>query len=493
MTKKHKNIASSERETVLKIMSNVKYIQGKNGFWATIYYGKRKQRVSVDSSDYCDYIYSEYYKRYNDFPNERDIKDGLKKIRYDYKVNSPEDTVFQKRYGYKDDCIYIDMANNDLEYIVVSKDGYKVCKPEDDKALFINEGMQLPMVYPSKSESDKNWLEYLDPILNLSDDDKFLFKIYLVSSMNPNITTPIPYFYGKGGTGKSSMLKVLGDFIDPSKRGLVNWDGEKPGDTEIALDHSYFIGYDNISTITGKKSDLLCQTVTGGNASCRRIYEVATEINFDLKTRVALTSVKMCIRNEDLAQRIIYFNVPSLVLKERITEDTFPTLYEPYKSMILGDILEILSLGLQLLPQFKKKRRVYGRLASFELFGRVVASLLDPDGGEKRFVEIMRNQHLQQLFWDTPEDREYFEYLIKVVEMEAFDDKVRILFDLVNEFILSDLDNKRGTEIMMGYDRFSKKIHRYVDNIQSLGYSVEFYSSRPDNYSAVKIFKSDIL
>jgi hypothetical protein len=193
MRKINRSIVTGEKDILLDIMLNVVYTQGKNGLWATICYGERKERVSIDSSEYCDYIYNDYYNRYNEFTSERDIKDRLKIVRYNYKVNVPQSTVFQKRYGYKNNCIYIDMANDNLEYIIVSEDGYKICKVEDEGALFVNEGMQLPMVYPS--ESDKDWFEYLDPVLNLSDDEKFLFKIYLVSSMNPDIVTPIPYFF----------------------------------------------------------------------------------------------------------------------------------------------------------------------------------------------------------------------------------------------------------------------------------------------------------
>lgn len=475
------------KDEILAIMSELTYSEGRNSLWTTLSYGDKKKRVSVKSQEYIDYIYTEYYKRHGEFISEKDIKDRLKIIRYQNEFENKKETVFQKRCGYKDGCIYIDMVNENLEYIKVSPNGYKILKPKDEKSLFVNDKMQLPMVYPEKTKED--WTKYLDDILNLSDDDKFLYKIFLIACFNPNIRMPIAFFEGKAGLGKSSMLDILADLIDPSKRGKINLDGMSKRDLALLFDHSYFVSIDNVSVISSSDSDFLCQTCTGGNKSYRENYTDEGEVNFNVMARSGLTSVRNCVKKEDLAQRTLFFNIPNLSGKKRITEDDFSLRYEPYKGIIFDGILKTLSLALKIYPLIKKELPTYGRLASFESFGLCIAYFLDRKHGLDRFEKIMKKQHLLQLRWKSEEERRYFETLLEIVQQKPYSGKTIDLYELVNTWIMENPDCPYDESIIISYDVFTKAIHRYEDNIRTLGFDINYRYTTTDNYSAVDIKK----
>lgn len=338
---KHSN-NSIHDELLLEIMQEQKYNMTKDGLYVTLVYGERKKNVSVRSSIYKDYIIKLYHDKTGEYVSEKAITQRLSVISAEMEFANDTDELFSERYVKEDDSIFVDMSNDDLEYVEVSGGEYHIY-PCKDKLLFCGEPIRKPMEVLSMEEAIENItgapLDILDEYFNLEEDDLFLVKVWLVASMNPKINMPLLYLLGGAGTGKSSMQRIIGKLLDPSSRGLINWDDTNLRDLSIMLDRSYLINFDNVSRIPPKKSDLLCQCVTGGEKSYRRNYTDNEEIQFNVSARLTVSSVLNCINREDLLSRTLFVNVPRIRDRARIRAEKFLERFESQIPQIMRELL----------------------------------------------------------------------------------------------------------------------------------------------------------
>lgn len=100
----------------------------------------------------------------------------------------------------------------------------------------------------------------------------FLFMVTAVACLNPQIQVPSLCFLGERGTGKSAMLEILSELIDPNQVQKQNLDAISDRDFGLSLGEAYFTSFDNVSKISRSKSDHLCQAVTGGVQAFRKLY-----------------------------------------------------------------------------------------------------------------------------------------------------------------------------------------------------------------------------
>lgn len=478
-------------DLLLNIMLELSYYKSKDGLCATVVYENRKESVLVTSQEYYDYIGAKYYDACGKFVRNDGIRDRLQIIRYMQKIECAEETVFESRYVNMGKKILINMANEKFQYISVSSKGYKIITPKDDTPLFVKDSLETPMDYPIKDDSidSIDSINLIDDLVNLCEDDIFFLKIWLISAMNPEIRTPILYLLGDQGSGKSSVQILIYNLIYPTSRGLVNWDGLSIKDLTIALNRSYLINFDNVSKIDQERSDLLCQATTGGKKSFRKLYTDNDEVNYDLYARISIASTQNCIKQPDLAQRVYFVNMKDT--KEiNIPEDQYLEYCQERIPKILNGLLETLSRAMRFYGRWCKKYTATYRLASFELFGGLVACIFDGEEGYERFQKILRKNHIQQVF-PNDEKRPYFESMIEVLEADdnPFEGKLKELYDYVNEWITEYSELPYTDDIILDYESFSKSIHQYKNGIVSFGYDIEFYKSRPDNYSSIRIEK----
>lgn len=480
-------------DIILQKMLLLSYYKSKDCLYTTIPYKGRKRSVPVYGSEYISYITSQVYNETGEFIQEIDIKNRLKIITFSLIDEDCCEELYPKRYVCNEGKIYINIANEKMQHIEVSSEGYRIIDCVDDTPLFVKNSMELPMVIPKEEDDTSPLLSDLDSIINLSEEDIFLLKVWLITSMNPNINIPILYFLGNPGTGKSSIQKLISDLIDPSKRGLVNWEDNSNNDIAIALDHSHLVNFDNVSKITGSRSDILCQSVTGGNNSTRRKYTDEEEITFDLKTRVTISSVRDCIVRDDLTSRTFYMNVPKIANKARIREDDYLSKYASKKAKIWGQMLDVLSIALSLYPEWKEEHQSCHRLASFDVFGSLVASILDEEHGYDKFRSIIQEKRVQQIF--HKDDGNVFMSCMFATLKEDFENEysgtTRKLYDNTVEWITESPNSNYNTEAIVSYDKFAKMLRSYEDDFGLLGYEISFYRIKKDNVSAVSIKKEE--
>ena len=335
-----------KEDSLLQIMQRLQYSKTKAGLYAILQYPDRRKNVPTAGSEYSNYISKTYYEEEKSFTDESSIKKRLKVIECCLEFENNQDNLYVERYVCEDSTIRIDIGNEQLEYIEIKDGEYSIQSCENQEMLFCGEPIRKPMeIVPLEKALESvigSPLDGLDEYFNLSKDDLFLIKIWMVACMHPDINVPLLYLCGGAGTGKSSMQKIIADLIDPSTRGLVNWDDSSLNDLSVILNRSYLVNFDNVSKVFAQKSDMLCQCVTGGNKSYRKKYTDSEEVNFNLRTRVAISSVQNCIHRDDLLSRTLFITVPKIKDRARIREDKFLPLYKRNRGQLTSELLSVL-------------------------------------------------------------------------------------------------------------------------------------------------------
>lgn len=484
-------------QKLIEIMGELEYLPGEKCLITQLDYNGNTRMIAINSKEFKAFLKSESLKRYGNVAKDKDIDDAVAVFAHEYKMKYDRDVDYAVRiYQDKDKKkLYYDLANNRMEYVVIDADnGINIEKMDyknNSKFMFVRGNTIKAQVVPMRTNGNiPNKLNYLDKYLNLSKDEIFLLKIWLVASLYPEVRAPIPFFIGGAGTGKSSMIGIINELIDPSTNALRNWDESTHKDLAIDFRYAWNVNYDNISKITQKRSDMLCQTVTGGSMTFRQLYEDDKQINFELRRRITLSSIKKIKLSSDLAQRVLFFYPQVISDKKRIAEEDFYALFNEHKDEILGELFELLRYALGNFSSYKREHFTNYRLSSFYLFGQMIAERLDKKKGKERFRKIMDNQLREQLYWNTEKDRKFYEVLIYAMEnyYSPYDASIKTLYECLCELISEDEDCPvKDSNVIPVYDSFSKTIHIYEDNLRKLGYEVEYWHKGKNKEAMITI------
>lgn len=484
----------SNEELLKKIMEDLTYYKTKDGLYVTIEYKNRKINVPARGEEYRKYIEKRYYDE-----THRIIRKSLIYGMLDVVESEKEDEgnlkiLYDKRYAAEHDVILVNVADKNLRYVEITNCGYDIS--ESDDLIFRGDPNLKPMeVMPIEEASDiqgnRRLLDALDKYFNLNADDMFLLKIWLVAAANPKIDTPLLYFLGSAGTGKSSMQRIIGDLIDPSIQDIQNWDDIGINDLAVLLDSPYLISFDNISKITGKKSDFLCQCVTGGEKAKRKLFTDSEIVRYKLKTRVTLSSVSNCINREDLQTRTFFMDVPKIEGRKRILEGRLFDQYKQEASRLRGEIFCTLVFAMEKFPEWEKTHAAYHRMAGFELFGSCIASIIDEKTGYERFMRIIREKHVVSETKDRDEKNSILG-MLEIIDKEydgIYEGGMRTLYDITYDWLIDSPDSSYHVETCIPYDKFGRIIHKREPLLCSLGYEIVFSRDSKANTSKLSIRK----
>jgi hypothetical protein len=148
------------------------------------------------------------------------------------------------------------------------------------------------------------------------------------------------------------------------------------GATELVqqLSHHWTPFYDNITSLPGWTSDMLCRAVTGEGFTKRELYSDDTDIIYQFRRCLGLNGVNVAAQNPDLLDRCILFGLERIGLSDRKTESAIWREFEKIRPGLLGAIFSTLSQAMAL----RDSVRLPGlpRMADFALWGCAVARVL---------------------------------------------------------------------------------------------------------------------
>lgn len=284
--------------------------------------------------------------------------------------------------------LYYDLG--DAAVHITRDDGWKII--DDSPIVFKRFSHQEKQVYPEVT-SRKSDIELLHKYINIkSKNDWLLFLTFVISAFIPDFPKPLLLLVGAPGAGKSTLMKLTKQLVDPS---LIDGIGQIRNCESIirpASKHA-LLYFDNISYVNQDISDTLCGVATGTSLVNRKMYTDSEEVIYKVQRSVMLNGVTEILSREDILDRSIPVSVQRIDGDERLNENKLMNKFNLDKPLILGAIFSILVDTLRIYPNINLKE--YPRMADFAALGFGVAEAMTGYSGDE-FIKA----------YDAVEDRQ---------------------------------------------------------------------------------------
>lgn len=281
--------------------------------------------------------------------------------------------------------IYLDLCNEKWQAIKIGHNGWEVVN--NPPVYFKRSKIMRPLPTPTPGGN----IEELKRFVNYESEDDFkLIIAWIISTFRENSPFPILTIQGEQGSAKSTVSRVLRNLVDPSSLPLRALPREER-DLSIGANNTWVLAFDNLSGLSNQMSDSLCKLSTGGGLATRKLYSDDEEAVFNIMRPSILNGIDDIARRQDLLDRSIVINLPSISEDKRTDEKTFWKLFREKKPYILGALCDVVSNALKRLPNIKLNSKP--RMADFALWITAAENALNWKQGE--FIAIYTNNRSQ--------------------------------------------------------------------------------------------------
>jgi hypothetical protein len=343
------------------------------------------ETLNIASGSFKEWFSKTYYHETGTVVGNTALTDAINALKGKAKYDNPEYEL-KNRVAKEGEDILWDLSNDAWQVVRVNKDGWKI----EDKApiLFRRFNHQAPQVLPVLGGELAEVLNFL----NIQDEDqKILFMVWLVSLFIPGFAHPIPNIFGPMGTGKSSFSKIIRRIADPSQVEVLIF--PKNSD-ELAqqLAHFYVAFYDNIHSLSQELSDVICQMVTGGGISKRKLFTDAEDVIVHIMANVGLNGISLVSDKPDLLARSILFELSVIDDSDRRDENEMIAAFEAARPRILGAIFTAVSGAMGIKDEIILDTKY--RMSDFCSWGAAIANVIGV--GQDNFLAAYKRNLDQQ-------------------------------------------------------------------------------------------------
>jgi hypothetical protein len=270
---------------------------------------------------------------------------------------------------------YLDLGDPSGYAIRIADGGWTVGPPP---VMFRRTALTAALPIPERGGS----LHGMWDAINVTAADRPLLVAYLVAALEPDIPHPVLGIFGEQGTGKSSTMRALVSFLDPSP---VPYRKPPRDDATwlVSAAASWIVALDNLRAVPNWLSDLLCRAVTGEGAVQRRLYTDADLQTFAYRRVVIVNGIDLGNLSGDLADRLLPITLERFDDEGRREETELRATFEREHARVLGAILDVAASALSLAPAVELRHRP--RMLDF---ARVVAAV-DKTLGRSGFDRYM--------------------------------------------------------------------------------------------------------
>ena len=372
----------------------------------------------------------------------------------------------------ENDAILYDLGDEAWQAVKVTPEGWEIiANPPILFRRFTTNGSQ---VIP---ERRGNPLARLLEFVNIQDEnEKLLFKIYLITCFIPDIPHPAAVFYGHQGAAKTTVARLIKRLVDPGSEVTAF-----PGTTkELAqlLSHNYVSVFDNLTHISPAQSNMLCQAVTGGGLMKRRLYTDEDDVELLFKGCVIMNGISLVAEKPDLLDRSLLFEL-NKVANVR-DEKEFWQDFEKERPFILGGIFDTLAAASRLYPDLQTTKAP--RLADFFRWGVAVCKAMGgdqdvfvrayEDNRRKMHGEVITGEPLAEAIMDFMQGRE---------QKGPFEGKASVL--------LGELRAGGARCIPKQPNLLSRRLKEISVNLNAANIEVDFRKNTTENTTVIKITK----
>jgi hypothetical protein len=364
------------------------YVDQRATPFARIPRERHHEMWGVRSRRFRDWLAFRCFEKVGTAPGASIISDVINVIAGKALYASPE-LVLSNRFAWDDhEALWYDLSDAAWRAVRITPKGWRIVN--DPPPLFRRYGHQRPQVGPLRGGT-------LDPLLDLlnlaSDEDQWLFKVWMVAALIPDVPRPVLILWGPQGSAKTATARLIKALLDPSafRDGLSF--PTRPRELTQVLDHHAVAAFDNVGYLKQDISDHLCRAVTGGGFSKRQLYTDEADIIFEFRRIVVLNGISIPGTRPDLLDRSILLNLGHIDKTDRRLEKELTAEFEAHRPRILGAMFSLLSRAMQTYDSTVLDGAP--RMADWTRWGMAIAEAIEP-GGAELLLEAYRQNRLQQ-------------------------------------------------------------------------------------------------
>lgn len=367
------------------VCENVEFFRDeKNGNLVAIYVEDEKKVWSYVSSKFLIKLITKLFLNQYDTTLDHTSASNAAAAVMSIVETCDDDCIISNRICKYDDTIYYNLTSEIT--ISISEKGIRGVSTDSLEFLFNNSNNYLPQELPDFSRNPSDFLSIIKQVFNIDDEYALLFSVYVITALIPDINHPILCLTGDYGSGKTTAMSCLSRIISPTKKSLFALTSNI-SNVVSTLSNNYFVAFDNIRRISAEVADILCQAVTGGSYSKRKLYSDNDEVSIDLHSLVCLNGYAMSIDYPDLADRCLI--IPLKRIEKRKTETEIKESFSDALSEILGTSFKIIRTAMRRIDEVKVDN--LPRMADFAKWGYVVAECIGMGYGKMFLDEYNKN------------------------------------------------------------------------------------------------------
>ena len=246
------------------------------------------------------------------------------------------------RVAHEGDTIYCDLGHNG--FVRISGKGIKIVDSCPVAFLRPATMQALPIPDLDTSSTPQEALKGLWDLTNVEAKDRRVVAAWLMSLFQHEGTKAALLLEGAHGAAKTTTLIMLARVLDPHiPRHVALSKAEK--DLYIFARNRLVAAFDNVSDVKAATSDILCQILSGGATSARKLYTDGDEFVISAKASLILNGITTGVVRGDLLDRTLKMELPELSGKRR-TEKELNALFVQRHPAILGALLRVVHYGL---------------------------------------------------------------------------------------------------------------------------------------------------
>lgn len=319
-----------------------------------------KEVWAVGSGRFRRWLRHQFRRRHGRIAQAQAVADAVDVLAAEAEFDGDERRVYV-RVGSDAETVLIDLGDEGWRAIAVGGEGWTLL--DEVPVPFLRRGSVLPLPDPVPGGS----IDELRSFVNVADEASFrLFVAFLVMAMQPQGPFPILVLVGEQGAAKSTAARVIRLLVDPRKA-MLRAGTPDERDLMIAASRTWVLGFDNVSRLSDRFSDALCQLSTGAGFATRQLYTDDEEVVFEAMRPTVLNGIGGVGDRPDFLSRAVVLTLPPIEETERQAEATFWSAFEAARPRIHGALLDALAGTLKRLPEVELEASP--RLADFARLG----------------------------------------------------------------------------------------------------------------------------
>ena len=374
--------------------------------------------------------------------------------------------------------------------IEISKDGWRIINESDN---------DIPIIFKrfnqkAQTEPVRNYhSDVFEDLLNLTNvknqNHRHLLKVYIVSTLIPEIDHVILTTYGPKGAAKSFLLELIKKLVDPTKPTLLTLQRNIEQFIQ-QVNHNYINYYDNVKFIPYWLSDEMCKAVTGIGHTKRELYTNDNDIVYEHRRCLGLNGINVALTEADALDRSISIELEDIDEDRRKKEADLWKEFEKLKPKAFAYILDIIVKAIEIKSTLDLKR--LPRMADFAEWGEAISQSMGYP--PMSFIDIYTKNRNEQNIVAVNENLVGSMFLRHILNIEKESDPIteiryepQELYNALVDYAGDNGINIRGRQFPKDAASLVKKVKTVIPNLKT-GFGILVNIGRSaDNTSVIII------